>query len=447
MKEKIIYVYADWYENEPILIGRLFVGVARGKEIFSFEFDNKWLKRKEALFTLDPDLFFGPGRQYLPQSKNIFGMFSDSCPDRWGRLLMQRREAAISRKEERKARALTESDFLLGVYDESRMGGLRFSLNKDGPFLSNDSDMSTPPWVELRALEAAACAFEGAKIKDEERWLNMLIAPGSSLGGARPKASVVAPDGTIWIAKFPKKDDEINVGAWEMVAHDLAAMCDISVAEAKVCSFSKNGSTFLTKRFDRENGKRVHFASAMTLLGKTDGDRSAGYLDIASFIRQHGANPKNDLKELWKRIVFSMAISNTDDHLRNHGFLLREDGWRLSPAYDVNPSIYGTSLSLSVAQHDATIDFNLALETAQHYDVTNVEAREYIRKTIEIVKNNWSKLAVKYQISRSEMERVEPAFMATKEKGVDELISEAEKQRQNNTQNTNKEAPFLWQNK
>ena len=428
MKEKTIYVYADWIEEKPILLGELFVSSTRGKETFSFEYDKDWLHRKEANYILDPDLQLCIGRQYLPYNKPIFGMFSDSCPDRWGRFLMQRREAIIARKEERKPKALTESDYLLGVYDETRMGGLRFSIEKDGPFLSNDKDMSTPPWVKLRSIEAAAYSFEDVEIKEEEKWLNMLIAPGSSLGGARPKASVTAPDGTIWIAKFPKKHDELNTGAWEMVAHDLAQMCDLNVPEAKICNFSKNGSTFLTKRFDRVDGKRVHFTSAMTLLGKVDGEHDTGYLDIASFIRQNGATPSMDLRELWKRIVFSMAISNTDDHLRNHGFIMSKDGWKLSPAYDINPNIYGTELSLYISQYDSTIDFELALETAKHYDISDAEAKSYIDKVKDIVQRNWVPLATKYNISRSEIERVEPAFIMTKRKSIDEQIQEAQKQ-------------------
>ena len=428
MPEKIIYVFADWIEEKPVLIGNLFVSFIRGKEMFSFEYNEEWLHRKEANYILDPNLQLCIGRQYLPNDKTIFGIFSDSCPDRWGRFLMQRREANIARKEERKPKSLNESDYLLGVYDESRMGGLRFSLEKDGPFLSNDEDMSTPPWVKLRSIEAAAYSFEEAELKEEEKWLKMLIAPGSSLGGARPKASVTMPDGTIWIAKFPKKHDEINTGAWEMVAHDLAQMCDLNVSEAKIHKFSQNGSTFLTKRFDRVHGRRIHFASAMTLLGKSDGEHDVGYLDIASFIRQNGATPNPDLRELWKRIVFSMAISNTDDHLRNHGFLMSKDGWHLSPAYDINPNIYGTELSLYVSQYDSTIDFELALETAKHYNVSNEEAKRYINNVKDIVQRNWVSLATKYNISRSEIERVEPAFIMTKRKSIDDHITEAQKQ-------------------
>ena len=225
------------------------------------------------------------GRQYAPLDKSMFGIFADSCPDRWGRLLMIRREAIIAKKEERKPKRLTDIDFLLGVYDEPRMGGLRFSVTEDGPFLSDDRELATPPWTTLRKLESASLAFEKNEDGMEEKWLKQLLAPGSSLGGARPKASVSAPDGSLWIAKFPSKHDDINVGAWEMVVHDLAVMCGLDVPEAKLEHFSKTGSTFLTKRFDRDGEHRIHFASAMTLLGKNDGASAAdgsSYLDIVS---------------------------------------------------------------------------------------------------------------------------------------------------------------------
>lgn len=284
------------------------------------------------------------GRQFVPLDKAMFGFFADSCPDRWGRVLMKRREAAQAKKEDRKPRELREIDFLLGVYDESRMGALRFKLEENGPFLSDDKGMATPPWANLRTLEEAARAFDKDENALDEKWLKQLIGPGSSLGGARPKATVQGIDGALWIAKFPSKHDEVDSGAWEMVTHDLAVMCNLDVPEAKLEKFSKLGSTFLVKRFDRDGEKRIHFASAMTMLGKTDGASGSdgtSYLDIASFIKSNGAAPNKDLKELWKRIVFNMAVSNTDDHLRNHGFLLTSDGWRLSPLYDVNPSLYG----------------------------------------------------------------------------------------------------------
>ena len=413
--EKIIYAYFDW-DNSPTLLGRLFVDANRGKEAFSFEYDKNWIQMCEMgnfpNVSLDPDLPLFLGRQYLPSGKKIFGVLSDSCPDRWGRLLMQRREAIVAKQEERKPKSLTESNFLLGVYDETRMGALRFSLDENGTFLSSDKELAAPPWTTLRTLESASLAFESSSNKDEEKWLRQLLAPGSSLGGARPKASVLAPDDSLWIAKFPSKHDEWNTGAWEMVTHDLAIKCDLNVPDAKLENFSFQGSTFLVKRFDRDGNKRIHFSSAMTLLGKTDGEGSEGtsYLDIASFIKSHGSSPKRDLNELWKRIVFNMAVSNTDDHLRNHGFILSKNGWVLSPLYDVNPNIYGENLSLCVSENDSAISFELALSVAEYFDISNAEASSYVDKVKSTVETEWREIATEYKLGRSAISFMEPAF-------------------------------------
>ena len=408
-----VYVYKDWDTVTPEKIGTIFIEGSRGREIVSFEYDEEWLKNVNVSLVFDPDLKLYSGRQYTPLEKKLFGVFADSSPDRWGRLLMKRREAILARKEERKPRNLTEIDFLLGVYDESRMGGLRFSVEEGGAFLSNDRELAAPPWATLRKLEAASLAFEKNEDGLEEKWLKQLLAPGSSLGGARPKASVTAPDGTLWIAKFPSKHDDINVGAWEMVVHDLAMMCGLDVPEARLEHFSKAGSTFLTKRFDRNGKQRIHFASAMTLLGKTDGASAAdgsSYLDIASFLRKYGAAPKKDLFELWKRIVFSMAVSNTDDHLRNHGFLFTDEGWVLSPLYDVNPNYYGDTLSLNVDENSNLIDFELALSVASTFGVMEKNAEEQLNKIKNIVENNWQLLAKKYGLNRGQIEQMKPAF-------------------------------------
>ncbi|MCD8014322.1 MAG: type II toxin-antitoxin system HipA family toxin [Lachnospiraceae bacterium] len=412
-KEKKIFVYADWgdYENERM--GTIYVTRSRGRELFSFEYDSLWMK--QAGTSLDPDLQLYSGRQYTSGDKPLFGIFADSCPDRWGRMLMRRREAIRARKAGEKPARLLESDYLLGVYDEARMGALRFKTDMDGVFLASDKELATPPWTTLRELETASLSFEKDEDRLNEKWLNMLLAPGSSLGGARPKATVMAPDGSLWIAKFPSKQDEWNTGAWEMVAHELAAMCGLDVPEAKLENFSKEGSTFLVKRFDRDGKKRIHFSSAMTLLGKTDGASAAdgsSYLELVSFIRANGARPEKDLKELWKRIVFSMAISNTDDHFRNHGFLMDNEGWKLSPLYDVNPDIYGDSLSLNVSEEDASIDFGLALEVAEQFGLAKREAEGEIENVKSIVRDYWQETAKRYGLGRSAIEWMRPAFLA-----------------------------------
>lgn len=407
--ENTIYVYIDRDDSDPKLLGYLYLNVSGRKETYSFEYSASWLKNGNRM-QLDPDLYLYRGRQYPPQDKVLFGMFSDSCPDRWGRILMQRRETILARKEDRKPEKLNESDYLLGVHDKSRMGALRFSTEEGGMFLSSDDTLAAPPWVYLRKLETASIAFENDETGLEEKWLNQLLVPGSSLGGARPKANIQDVDGSLWIAKFPSKHDEYNSGAWEMTVHDLARMCHLNVPEARLETFSAAGSTFIVKRFDRSGNHRIHFASAMTLLGKTDGETDAGYLDMASFIKSNGANPKADLAELWQRMVFNMAVSNTDDHLRNHGFLLTDTGWVLSPMYDVNPVPYGNGLSLNVSEEDNSIDTELALSTAEFYGIPAKEAYPLLEEILNTVQSNWRKVAAKYSISREAMQRMAPAF-------------------------------------
>lgn len=414
INQKNIFVYDDFSADRPILMGILYVNVIKGGEAYSFEYDRGWLKKNRLALTLDPELMPYPGRQY-PSGKNIFGLFADASPDRWGRILMNKRERILAEKEGRKPSKLYDSDYLLGVYDETRMGGIRFKSNLDGEFLSDDRETAAPPWASLRTLEEASRNFENDETGLSERWLNQLIKPGSSLGGARPKATVVDTKNQLWIAKFPSKNDENDTGAWEMVAHDLAALCGLNVPEARLEKFSPLGSTFLIKRFDRLENKRVHFASAMTLLEKTDGASAAdgsSYLDIAAFIKSCGAQPKKDLVELWKRIVFNMAVTNTDDHLRNHAFIFTDKGWVLSPLYDVNPVPYGDELSLNVDNEDNSIDIELAVQTSVKFGISKPDAETYAEDILKIVRDNWEKSANEYGLSRRKIEEMRPAFSA-----------------------------------
>ena len=413
-KEKTIFVYDDFSMQNPTWMGTLYVNSLKGEESYSFEYDREWLKKTSLKITLDPELMPYSGRQY-PFGKTIFGLFSDSSPDRWGRVLMNKRERILAGKEGRKPAKLYDSDYLLGVYDETRLGGIRFKTEPNGAFLSADKKTAAPPWASLRTLEEASRSFENEDIALSEKWLNQLIRPGSSLGGARPKATVIDPKEQLWIAKFPSRNDENDSGAWEMVTHDLAEICGLHVPEAKLEKFSKLGSTYLVKRFDRILNKRVHFASAMTLLGKTDGASVAegtSYLDIAAFIKSYGAQPKRDLIELWKRIVFNMAVSNTDDHLRNHAFIFTENGWRLSPLYDVNPVPYGDELSLNVDEADNSINIDLAIETAVRFGLSRTDATNDAKDILVIVRENWEKLATAYGLSRRLIEEMRPAFRA-----------------------------------
>ncbi|HLW09922.1 MAG TPA: HipA domain-containing protein [Fermentimonas sp.] len=416
MDHKEIFVYADWVElGKPILLGVLYTDVIRGKEVFSFEYSDLWLDTAQRSI-LDPDLGLYSGPQYMREDKSNFGLFLDSSPDRWGRVLMRRRESILARTENRSPKNLFESDFLLGVYDLHRMGALRFKLDPDGEFLDNNKDYAAPPWASIRELEHASLELEKNIEQDNPdllKWINLLMAPGSSLGGARPKASVQDVNGELWIAKFPSKDDFVDTGAWEMVANDLAHKCGINTAVSKVKRFNNKHHTYLTKRFDRINNERLHFSSAMTMLGYTDGASAAdgvSYLEIAEFIILNGANVDADLRELFKRIVLSIAISNTDDHLRNHGFILTKDGWVLSPVYDINPNHYRGGLKLNISENDNSQDFSLALSVAPYFRLSGNEAEKIINNIKKVV-SDWRIFATKYKIPKTEQDFMSQAFL------------------------------------
>jgi serine/threonine-protein kinase HipA len=412
--KKEIQVYAHWQGlQKPSLMGVLSVSPAKGKESFSFEYTDAWLKSGFSQM-IDPDLQLYSGAYYPRGHKPNFGVFLDSCPDRWGRVLMQRREAAIAKQEDRAAKKLLESDFLLGVYDGHRMGALRFKLDNDSPFLNDTKEMAAPPWTSLRELEHASLKFEEDNTDDPEylKWVAILIAPGSSLGGARPKASVMDAHSNLWIAKFPSKNDDKDVSAWEMVTNQLAITAGINIAEGKLLQFNNKYHSYLTKRFDRTAaGERIHFASAMTLLGHIDGEDASGasYLELMEFISRHGAAVEKDLEELWRRIVFSICVKNTDDHLRNHGFLLTEKGWLLSPAYDINPNEYGKGLSLNINDADNSLDLDLAMEIAGYFRLSDEKAAHLIKEISTAVKD-WRKIAANYKISNAEQKRMSAAF-------------------------------------
>jgi serine/threonine-protein kinase HipA len=413
---KKIFVYADWETlNGAKFVGTLLSSVSRGKEIFSFEYDKQWLQSPFAR-EIDPDLGLYSGFQYLREGKNNFGIFSDSSPDRWGRVLMERREAILARMENRPYRNLTESDFLLGVFDEQRMGALRFKETPAGAFLNDNSNFATPPWTSIRDLEYASYQLENDLIENEPellKWLYMLLAPGSSLGGARPKAGVSDENGALWIAKFPSKEDTHDVGAWEMIVNELAQKAGLNVVQAMAKQFYGKHHTFLTKRFDRTpDGNRRHFASAMTLLGYNDGadfQDGASYLELVEFIIRKSAKVNQDLEELFKRIVFSIYISNTDDHLRNHGFLLTETGWILSPAYDINPNPKGSGLKLNISEYDNSLNPDLAREVAPFFRLSGEQVENIIGK-IENAVSEWNLTASKYKIPREEQNKMRNAF-------------------------------------
>ena len=407
-----IYVYAHWKGMpEPKLIGILSAQQAKGKKAFSFEYDREWLN-SEQRFMLDPDIQLYGGPQY-PNQKENFGIFLDSMPDTWGRTLMKRRAAQWAKEHNEKAPTLYDIDFLLGVYDESRMGALRFKTDPNSDFLDNNKTASTPPWASIRELQNAAYIFEN-DIDNEEvnRYLSVLIAPGSSLGGARPKANVLDADKSVWIAKFPSKTDTIDKAAWEFLAYQLAINAGIEMAPCRIDRILGNYRTFFTKRFDRDNGERIHFASAMTMTGNNEDtirDNQASYLDIAEFISTHGTNIEANLHQLWRRIIFNIAISNTDDHLRNHGFILTKDGWILSPAYDLNPSIDKDGLALSIDTDNNALDFELAISVGEYFRLNKGQMETIIQEVINAT-SHWKTIAKEIGISRNEQELMEKAF-------------------------------------
>jgi serine/threonine-protein kinase HipA len=407
-----IYVYAHWKEMpEPKIIGILSAQQAKGKKVFSFEYDKEWLK-SEQKFILDPDIQLYGGPQY-PNQKENFGIFLDSMPDTWGRTLMKRREAQSARENNEKPKTLYDIDFLLGVYDESRMGALRFKTDPNGDFLDNNKTASTPPWASIRELQNAASIFENdTENEDVNRYLSVLIAPGSSLGGARPKANVLDSDKSLWIAKFPSKTDTTDKAAWEFLAYQLAINAEIEMAPCRIEKIMGNYHTFFTKRFDRENGERIHFASAMTMTANNEDtirDNQASYLDIAEFISNYGANIETNLHQLWRRIIFNIAISNTDDHLRNHGFILTKEGWILSPAYDLNPSIDKDGLALNIDTDNNALDFQLAKSVGEYFRL-NKQQMEVIIEDVLKTTSNWKTIAKKIGISRAEQELMAKAF-------------------------------------
>ena len=408
-----IYVYAHWIGmQEPKIIGVLSAQQAKGKKAFSFEYDKDWLK-SEQKFMLDPDIQLYGGPQY-PNQKENFGIFLDSIPDTWGRTLMKRRAAQWAKEHKEKAKTLYDIDFLLGVYDESRMGALRFKTDPNGDFLDNNKNASTPPWSSIRELQNAAYIFENdTETEEVNRWLAVLIAPGSSLGGARPKANVLDADKSLWIAKFPSKTDTIDKAAWEYLAYQLASKAGIEMAPCRIDRILGNHHTFFTKRFDRISGERIHFASAMTMTGNNEDtirDNQASYLDIAEFISNHGTNIEANLHQLWRRIIFNIAISNTDDHLRNHGFILTKEGWILSPAYDLNPSIDKDGLALNIDTDNNALDFELAKKVGAYFRLNKNQMETIIQEVVNAA-SHWKTMAKEIGIPRNEIEFMAKAFI------------------------------------
>lgn len=406
--DRELYVYAD-LAGQPHLVGRLWVRFVRGRESATFEYDPAWLDNP-LQFALQPALRLGPGPHHARAGKSLFGAFGDSAPDRWGRMLLQREERRKAAVEGRRARTLAEVDYLLGVGDSARMGALRFSEDLGGPFLATDDGRQIPPLVQLGALLTAAQNIDADGGSDED--IRILLAPGGSLGGARPKAAVVDHDGVLSIAKFPKRGERDDVIGWEALALTLAAQAGLRTAEWRI-ERPGAASVLVLRRFDRERELRVPFISAMSMLDADDRE-TRSYMELADALRQHGSEPGADCAELWRKIVFSILISNTDDHLRNHGFLYDAagGGWRLGPVYDVNPTPETEQpriLSTAINEDDATASLDLAFEVAEHFGVKAGAAKDIAREVGRAV-SNWRNEANRLGISAREIDRMASAF-------------------------------------
>ena len=412
---KKLYVYADFdWLKETQLIGELGYESLRGSDSYTFKYDNEWLKKYNGIL-LSEDINNYPGQQYTQPNRDIFGCFSDALPDRWGRTLLNRREQILAKEEKRPVRRLSSFDYLTGIDDSSRMGGFRFKEKKDGDYINVNSSFRIPPLTDIRELIAASREIERSEEENllpEKRWIAQLIHPGTSLGGARPKANVTDERKILYVAKFPSRKDDYDVGLWEHLCHLLAEKAGINTAITKVLKAGEKHHTLLSRRFDRtDENKRVHFASAMTLLGLSDGDNATtghGYLDIVDFILRHCTNVEENLKELYRRVAFNICVGNTDDHFRNHGFVLTPKGWTLSPAYDMNPTPHKCQSLLINSTTDES-DLNALLDSHEEYMLNKETAKKIVDEVVQIVQK-WNTTAIKLGIPKHEIEFMSGCF-------------------------------------
>lgn len=410
MKKLFVYADFDWMDT-PQLIGELMYDSVRGNETYAFSYDKAWLAQYSNLFLSD-DLQNFTGIQYTRQGRDIFACFSDALPDRWGRTLLNRREQIAATDEKRAARRLNSFDYLMGIDDASRMGAFRFAETSGGKFVNSEDSLRVPPLANVRDLMRAAHEIELSEEKHilpSKKWLAQLLHPGTSLGGARPKASVVDEDGSLTVAKFPSRNDDYDVAQWEHFCHVMGRKAGLNVAQTRTIS-GENQHILLSKRFDRNSdGKRIHFASALTLLGLTDGDNASngyGYTDIADFIVQRGADVRQNLEELYRRVAFYIIIGNSDDHFRNHGFLLTRKGWVLSPAYDINPTL-ATSQSLLINRTTNESNINILLESASHYMLPSQKAKSIIGNVKSAMKS-WRTEAYRLGLPQRDIDMFAP---------------------------------------
>ena len=413
MRTLFIYADFDWLDK-PLLVGELGYESLRGSDSYSFKYDNEWLHQYGGLF-LSADINNYPGQQYTQPGRDIFGCFSDALPDRWGRLILNRREQILAAEERRPVRKLSSFDYLMGIDDFSRIGGFRFKESKDGGFVNCTKSLRIPPLTDIKTLVAASMEIEKSEDMNqlpEKKWIQQLIHPGTSLGGARPKAGVIDETGSLCVAKFPSRNDDYDVGLWEHHSHLLAKEAGIVAAETSVMESGERYHALLSKRFDRiTEGHRRHFASAMTLLGLTDGRDAKtghGYLDIVDFILQNCCDVEENLRQLYRRVAFNIAIGNSDDHFRNHGFLLTPRGWTLSPAYDMNPTLneYQALLINSTTNH---ADLNVLFDSSEEYMISKGEAIQIINEVKSGV-SHWKSIATRLGIAKREIDMFEHVY-------------------------------------
>lgn len=406
MERLLVFADFDWLDK-PELVGELCYEKLRGSDSYAFQYDEHWLKG-HAEVKLSEDINNYPGMQYTQPGQDVFGCFSDALPDRWGRTMLKRREQILASEEKRAVRSLSSFDYLMGIDDFSRMGGFRFKKELEGEFINVSASLKIPPLTELKDLLHASREIEKseeANVLPEKKWIAQLIQPGSSLGGARPKVSVLDEKGNLCIAKFPSRKDDYDAGLWEHFSHLLAQKAGIEVAQTKVLGGLGKYHTFLSRRFDRKDeAKRVHFASSMSLLGLKDGDNAQGgygYLDMVDFILQGCCDVEQNLQELYRRVAFNMCIGNSDDHFRNHGFLLTQKGWTLSPAYDMNPTL-NEYQSLLVNESSNKADISVLLDSCESYLIKKEIAANIIQE-VQTAVSGWESLAVQLQIPVREM--------------------------------------------
>lgn len=412
---RTLFVYADFdWLDEPMLVGELGYESLRGSDSYSFRFDNEWLSKFGNLF-LSADINNYPGQQYTQPGRDIFGCFSDALPDRWGRLLLNRREQILAREEKRPVHKLSSFDYLMGIDDFSRMGGLRFKETLDGDFINSQTTLRIPPLADVRSLAAASIEIEKSEEQNqlpEMRWLQQLVHPGTSLGGARPKSSVIDSEGNLYVAKFPSRNDDYDVALWEHHSHLLAKAAGVNAASTSTIQAGQKYHTLLSKRFDRlPGGRRKHFASALTLLGLTDGcdaKSGNGYLDIVDFILLNCRDVNENLRQLYRRVAFNIAIGNSDDHFRNHGFLLTPRGWTLSPAYDMNPTL-NEYQALLINSSTNQADLDVLLESSEEYMISKDEAKRIIDE-VKTGVSQWRSIAARLGIAKREMEIFEQVY-------------------------------------